>query len=68
MRRDTLATHRGTSSLEHYAINTLFAGKKTWAGQDSNLRPTDYESAALTAELPARSRGDATTASRDLPK
>jgi hypothetical protein len=25
-----------------------------WAGQDSNLRPTDYESAALTAELPAR--------------
>jgi hypothetical protein len=25
-----------------------------WAGQDLNLRPTDYESAALTAELPAR--------------
>ena len=37
-----------------------------WAGQDSNLRPTDYESAALTAELPAHSRGDATTASRHL--
>jgi hypothetical protein len=28
-----------------------------WAGQDSNLRPTDYESAALTAELPARGCG-----------
>jgi hypothetical protein len=27
-----------------------------WAGQDSNLRPTDYESAALTAELPALGR------------
>src|SRR3954447_18986708 len=26
-----------------------------WAGEDSNLRLTDYESAALTAELPARS-------------
>src|SRR4051794_32682161 len=25
-----------------------------WAGQESNLRTTDYESAALTAELPAR--------------
>jgi hypothetical protein len=24
-----------------------------WAGEDSNLRPTDYESAALTTELPA---------------
>ena len=28
-----------------------------WAGEDSNLRPTDYESAALTAELPARRAG-----------
>ncbi len=28
----------------------------TWAQQDSNLRPTDYESAALTAELWARWR------------
>ena len=25
-----------------------------WAGEDSNLRPTDYESAALPTELPAR--------------
>ena len=24
-----------------------------WAGQDSNLRPGDYESLALTTELPA---------------
>ena len=29
---------------------------RRWAGQDSNLRPTDYESAALTAELPALER------------
>jgi hypothetical protein len=27
---------------------------KWWARQDSNLGPTDYESAALTAELRAR--------------
>ena len=27
-----------------------------WAGVDSNHRATDYESAALTAELPARDR------------
>jgi hypothetical protein len=26
---------------------------RRWAGEESNLRPTDYESAALTAELPA---------------
>jgi hypothetical protein len=25
------------------------AGGSEWAGQDSNLRPTDYESAALTS-------------------
>lgn len=29
-------------------------GPKHWAGQDSNLDLTDYESAALTIELPAR--------------
>jgi hypothetical protein len=28
-----------------------------WAGQGSNLRPMDYESTALTAELPARRAG-----------
>jgi|GEM_PF-5368756 hypothetical protein len=27
-----------------------------WAQQDSNLRPSDYESPALTPELWARSR------------
>jgi hypothetical protein len=31
----------------------VFAGLSQWAGLDSNQRPTDYESAALTAELPA---------------
>ena len=30
---------------------------KWWAREDSNLRPTDYESAALTAELRARGVG-----------
>ena len=29
-----------------------------WARQDSNLGPTDYESAALTAELQARPAAD----------
>jgi hypothetical protein len=29
--------------------------QSAWAGKDSNLRLTDYESAALTTELPARS-------------
>jgi hypothetical protein len=39
----------------------LLAGLSQWPGQDSNLRPTDYESAALTIELPGRG-GEATTA------
>ena len=30
--------------------------RNPWAGEDSNLRLTDYESAALTAELPAPAR------------
>jgi hypothetical protein len=33
--------------------------RHTWPGQDSNLRTTDYESAALTTELPGR-QGQAT--------
>src|ERR1700758_4740706 len=32
-----------------------------WPGQDLNLRATDYESAALTAELPGREVSEATT-------
>jgi hypothetical protein len=31
-----------------------FVSEYWWARQDSNLGPTDYESAALTAELRAR--------------
>ena len=27
-----------------------------WAGQDSNLRPSDYESPALTTVLPAQKK------------
>jgi hypothetical protein len=48
-----------TSDLEAFSV---------WAGEESNLRPTDYESAALTAELPARSKCDATTARRQASK
>ena len=33
---------------------TLYAPLMRWALQDSNLRASDYESAALTAELRAR--------------
>jgi hypothetical protein len=32
--------------------------RQWWARKDSNLGPTDYESAALTAELRARSGGN----------
>ena len=32
--------------------------KRWWASQDLNLKPTDYESAALTVELEARLRSD----------
>ena len=32
------------------------ARSSRWPGQDSNLRATDYESAALTTELPGRHR------------
>jgi hypothetical protein len=34
--------------------DTLSGEVPKWARQDSNLGPTDYESAALTAELRAR--------------
>ena len=36
--------------------NPRYRGLLLWARQDSNLGPTDYESAALTAELRARAR------------
>lgn len=35
----------------------LLTSRPKWAGQESNLRPMDYESTALTAELPARGAG-----------
>src|SRR3954451_16674015 len=41
-------------------------GPPAWAGEDSNLRTTDYESAALTAELPARPVGEPRSARRGL--
>src|SRR4051794_17582662 len=44
--RDTLGT-RFSPDPPNLAL-------RRWAGEDSNLRLTDYESAALTAELPAR--------------
>src|SRR3954452_6248814 len=42
---------RGVSSP--YRAHTVATRANQWAGEDSNLRLTDYESAALTAELPA---------------
>ena len=47
-----LGHHELTGRLEFVHFNT-----SRWAGEDSNLRLTDYESAALTAELPARPPG-----------
>jgi hypothetical protein len=40
----------------YYSVQKKYPRKRAflWAGEDSNLRLTDYESAALTAELPAR--------------
>jgi hypothetical protein len=37
----------------HQLILTSTASKVWWARKDLNLGPTDYESAALTAELRA---------------
>jgi hypothetical protein len=42
----------GTSDPPNQAKSLWTCGCK-WARQDSNLGPTDYESAALTAELRA---------------
>jgi hypothetical protein len=49
--RSAGAAARGTGSGLGQTLG--FAG---WAGVDSNHRPTDYESAALTPELPALER------------
>ena len=40
----------------HFAFCILNYEQHEWARQDSNLGPTDYEPAALTAELRAPSR------------
>ena len=49
--RDRRGTHAGhidrrTRRSEAYVASDL--GFSSWGGQDLNLRPTDYESAALT--------------------
>jgi hypothetical protein len=54
--------HAAPAKLEKPALR---AGFSVWAGEESNLRPTDYESAALTAELPARERNLAPAANID---
>ena len=46
------AQGRGARSRGAVAV----AARERWAGMESNHRPTDYESAALTAELPALER------------
>jgi hypothetical protein len=39
------------TSPMHRALTPETRGVRQWAQQDSNLRASDYESAALTAEL-----------------
>src|SRR5262252_2779970 len=39
----------------------------SWAGEDLNLRPDDYESPALTPELPARWPGESNAFTAGLP-
>jgi hypothetical protein len=46
---------RRGGSPENLDVSKTFA---KWARQDSNLGPTDYESAALTTELQARPAGE----------
>ncbi len=43
----------GTSAPLNHAVSAKWWGA-LWARLDSNQGPTDYESAALTAELQAR--------------
>ena len=50
-------------SLSAFCIlhSAITCASLEWARQDSNLGPTDYEPAALTAELRARTRVCATS-------
>jgi hypothetical protein len=52
-----LAVHEGAEHASVSPIRTkpspCFAQNESWARQDSNLGPRDYESPALTAELQA---------------
>src|SRR3954453_7330640 len=54
------ATNTATRATHAASVTSMSAGSHpahaVWAREDSNLRPTDYESAALTAELLARVR------------
>src|SRR3954453_14937398 len=54
---------RGTNRMRRYRRDLQALSQ--WAGEDSNLRLTDYESAALTAELPARRPRTLLTAALD---
>jgi hypothetical protein len=49
-----LGAHRRRLTHHRHRRTPRNAGVSRWAGVGSNHRPTDYESAALTAELPAR--------------
>jgi hypothetical protein len=56
----------GTHSVPLASASTAVLGSvEPWAGWGSNPRPTDYESAALTAELPALERNPALPPDRD---
>jgi transposase-like protein len=48
--RDLCREHDVSEALYYSWRDKLLSGDfSEWAGQDSNLRPTDYESAALTS-------------------
>jgi hypothetical protein len=52
--RDAHALHEGNTPGTRPRPHQRNLALRRWAGQDLNLRATDYESAALTTELPAR--------------
>jgi hypothetical protein len=49
-----LPEHGQRNGQSEWKADDAASTNKWWARQDSNLGPTDYESAALTAELRAR--------------
>ena len=47
-KEDTLWNQRKKNKTNKSTVHQIIISSKWWAREDSNLRPTDYESAALT--------------------